>query len=134
MILPVLVLALITVATTAQAQQNAPQRLAIQNAIEELVQCSSFFLISAQCIRNNPSAPADLARRLDSSSEQLNAAAIELAKGIGMKPEALGAKLRMTGRQHFGAISSDCANISILMERHLDRCGLLTRDPAAVLR
>ena len=125
----------VAIATPSAAQQKPlERRLALQNAIDEYVLCSSFYVISAQCVRNNPSHQPSLAARLAAAGDKAYAAAIQIAKGIGMKPEAFAAKTRMINRDHLSTVSSDCANISILVERHLETCKALLDDPETALR
>jgi hypothetical protein len=127
------VLAVVVAGLTSAMAQAPPNRLAIQNAIDEFVVCSTFYLIAAQCIRNTPPDRTDLANSLDGYSERSFGTAIELSQALGLKAETPGAKLKLFHDDQMRQIGRDCANISILMTRHLDRCNDMMKDPRRVL-
>jgi len=56
------------------------------------------------------------------------------ADAIGMKQEALLAKVKMMTAGQRKDIANHCMNISILMQRHLDSCQVVMRDPADRIR
>jgi hypothetical protein len=99
----------------------------------EMTQCFAFHNIVAACmLRSNQKEPSERARK--GAAIFLDYAVwLEKQAGISKIPEVLEARANMARKNLFKLIDSDCRNISIAMDKYLDRCQALAENPAAAL-
>jgi hypothetical protein len=112
--------------TLAQSVAIKPEDVPTE-MVEELAECAVFYAIGAECIKNSD---ADPDGRVSKSVETAQKGYYFTAYKIGMSPQAIEAKFRLTFKAEFEMISHVCLNIDVLLDRYLDRCKPLIENPA----
>ena len=97
---------------------------------EELVTCGAFFLISAIGFEKRGT-PKDIAVA-EQTKQQANRAlqfAEMIGKSIQQKPEVVSARFQMSLKALRKEMADDFTNYSILLNKYLEPCADLVRDP-----
>ena len=108
------------------AEVTETQRSALNNLQHEVSECAMFYSISEEASDRNNSA---LAKNMSKHSRKLKdnfvEAAVTLAAAIGMVPDAVKARFRMSFNAMMDQMNDNFVNYSILLEKHAVSCAKL---------
>ena len=116
---------------TPAQDRSRDQKIDVMNELAgEMLECSSYFLILAQCVESHPDPRAPkIAENYRHSAQQLGTLAITVGRSIGITDEATEARTKLSFGQQMKSIKNNCINISVLLERYSDFCALMGRTP-----
>lgn len=102
----------------------------VNNLQHELTRCVAFVETMKHCSRK--SHPENKAW-LTTWSDKLLRFAYDAGKAIKMSDDAMGARLRMEQKDMSALIKDNCVNVSSAMDRYLDKCSQLGKNPSKYL-
>jgi tetratricopeptide (TPR) repeat protein len=120
----------IATAAIAQDQPRENEKRALNELSGEMLECSTYFLISAQCIESHPdpSAPRT-ANDLRQAAEKIGTLAIATGRSIGVTDEAVEARTKLEFQKLMKSINNNCVNIAVLLDRYNNLCRQLSQEP-----
>lgn len=127
-----IVLAPSLVGAEQPAAVSDPERRALNNFQHEMTVCANYYLLVEQCLRNS-SAPQATIDGYRKEADRMILQGLAIAEIIGMTKEAAQARMQMEGSAIMKLISDDCVNISVAMQKHLERCQQVSSDGDSVL-
>jgi hypothetical protein len=121
------------VSITASAQSNKTN--AINELTGEMLECSVYYVISANCIEGHPDpdAPA-LVKTYKGLANDIATLAINTGKSVGVSEDAVNAKLSLISKNLMGSIGNKCVSISVLFEKYDSFCKQLAKNVDARLK
>lgn len=112
----------------AQSTANdAAYTKAMNNLSHEYTICAAYYTIIAQCLGNEAKG-VELSKSYRENAEILLDRAMILGKEVGLKNEAVTARLQIAFDEQMTSIDNNCINNSILYSRHAERCRRIAED------
>ena len=99
------------------------------------MECSVYYVISAQCIEGHPDpdAPA-LVKTYKGLANDIAVLAINKGKSVGVSEDAVNARLSLISKNLMGSIANKCVNINVLLEKYDSFCKQLAKNVDARLK
>ena len=121
------------ISITASEQSNKAN--AVNELTEEMLECSVYYVISAQCIEGHPDpdAPA-LVKTYKGLANDIAVLAINKGKSVGVSEDAVNARLSLISKNLMGSIANKCVNINVLLEKYDSFCKQLAKNVDARLK
>ena len=116
----------------AAGELSTAETEAFNNYHQEMVECFSYFGIFIEGLKRKGSKNG--VANYEKAADILNDRMYVVGKLLGMKDEAMLARLRFMVRQHAQEMGSDFINFSILLERYYERCQTVVEKPAERIR
>ena len=102
---------------------------AVNELSGELLECSVYFTISAQCVRGHPDPTVPrLIKNLDEMSTTAGVRSMEVGKAVGVTEAAVGSRMKLITNEMMKSMNDNCVNISVLLERYANFCQQLLQD------
>ncbi len=108
-------------------KRSEVKALALNNFHQEMVNCLIYYGIAEEGIRK--SGNKKTAAKYREIIELLYKKTLVLTQAIGMKEEALDARMQLSTDTQLAAIDGDYINISILMNKYMEPCTAVINDP-----
>ncbi len=120
------------VSITASAQSNRSN--ALNELTGEMLECSVYYVISANCIEGHPDPDAPrLVKTYKGLANDILALAIKTGKSGGVSEDAVNARLTPVSKDLMGSIGNKCVMINVLFDRYDNFCKQLARNVDARL-
>src|SRR5947209_3576212 len=118
---------------TASAQSNKTN--AIDELTGEMLECSVYYIISANCIEGhpNPDAPG-LVKTYKGLANDIATLAISTGKSVGVSDDAVNARLSLITKNLMDSIANKCVMINVLFDRCDNFCKQLVGNVDARLK
>lgn len=117
----------------AQERLPPPVQLGVANFVDELIDCSVYFLIAAHGLesRHDGAQPSSQSstKAYRKSADRLLQHAFVAGKLVGIMPAALQAKMELQSESQRNAIGGSMANISILIAKFHKPCLAINQNP-----
>jgi hypothetical protein len=118
---------------TASAQSNKTN--AINELTGEMLECSVYYIISANCIEGHPDPDAPgLVKTYKGLANDIATLAISTGKSVGVSDDAVNARLSLISKDLMGSIGNKCVMINVLFDRYDDFCKQLAKNVDARLK
>jgi tetratricopeptide (TPR) repeat protein len=117
-------------AAIAQDQPRDGENRTLNELSWEMLECSTYFLISAQCIESHPdpSAPRTTSD-LRQAAEKIGTLAITTGRAAGVTDEGVAERTKLTFQKLMKSINNNCVNIAVLLDRYNNFCKQLSQEP-----
>ncbi|MCH9808454.1 MAG: hypothetical protein K0U74_12035 [Alphaproteobacteria bacterium] len=123
-ILPFLVAFCFPALTAAPVSGNDDKAKVFADVSGYASECWAYFNTVSRCLSKDP----NLKKTYDGLAEQMLQASFFLGKEAGMSDAALQSRMRLNNSSMEDAISSNCVNFSVLIEKHQQRCVALALE------
>jgi len=118
---------------TASAQSNKTN--AINELTGEMLECSVYYIISAQCIEGHPDPDAPgLVKTYKGLANDIATLAISTGKSVGVSDDAVNARLSLITKNLMDSIANKCVMINVLFDRYDNFCKQLVQNVDARLK
>jgi hypothetical protein len=117
----------------ALSQQSEPLKRLRNHIHQDMTTCVAFFRLVSRCLAKNPQY-AKTAAAYARATDDLLYKSILLGKQIGISDDDAKLRLGAATDEMAQLINKDCANVSSLLGRHLDKCTAVASDPLNPLR
>jgi hypothetical protein len=118
---------------TASAQSNRAN--AVNELTGEMLECSVYYVISAQCIEGHPDPDAPgLVKTYKGLANDIATLAINTGKTVGVSDDAVNARLSLISKNLMASIGNKCVSISVLFEKYDSFCKQLAKNVDARLK
>jgi hypothetical protein len=121
------------VSITASAQSNKAD--AVNELTGEMLECSIYYIISANCIEGHPDPDApELVKTYKGLANDIAVLAISIGKSVGVSEDAVNARLGLISKNLMGSIGNKCVMINVLFDRYDNFCKQLAKNVDARLK
>jgi hypothetical protein len=115
----------IVIAQSAGAQTDADMQRALGEVAGELEVCSVYFLVASACIKDQR---PDLAENYRAASDKVAGVAISSGRAVGVSDKVYAAQTSLYTEAMMKAMSGNCTNIAVLLQRYSNFCKRLAED------
>jgi len=123
---PALIAALTLTIHAARAADDEAHRIANNFSHENLI-CGAYHSLVSQCLANRD--PKDeLVDKYRQTALTFIERAVKAGRGIGLSEKVISAKVEVPKQEMMSEIDGLCTNISLLLEKHAQRCKRLYED------
>jgi hypothetical protein len=110
-----------------EAATKAAYEKAMNNLSHEYTICAAYYTIIADCL-DNEAKSVELAKTYNKNAAILLDRALVLGEQIGLKTEAVTARLQIAMDEQMVAIESNCVNNSVLYVKYGEQCKKIAED------
>jgi hypothetical protein len=105
------------------------EKRAVNELSGELLECSVYFTISAECMRGHPDPRVpSIIKKYEEASTTAGGKAMMVGRIVGLTDDAVASRMKLIQNEMMKSIKDNCVNIAVLLERYANFCPGLLQD------